>query len=72
MQYNVTVYEVKRMFQLSVDANNPVQAKVQAKELVKSGQVTEIVVEPGQVIIQVFDRWFEPIGPSSEFKIKTG
>ena len=71
MQYNVIVYEVKRMFQLSVDANNPVQAKVQAKELVKRSQATEIVVESGQVIIQVFDRWFEPIGPSSEFKIKS-
>jgi len=71
MQYNVIVYEVKRMFQLSVDANNPVQAKVQAKELVKRSQATEIVVEPGQVIVQVFDRWFEPIGPSSEFKVKS-
>ena len=69
MKYNITVYEIKRMFQLSIDANNPVQAKVRAKELVKSGQAPEIVVEPGQVVIQVFDRWFEPIGPSSEFKI---
>jgi len=69
MKYNITVYEIKRMFQLSIDANNPVQAKVRAKELVKNGQATEIVVDPGQVVIQAFDRWFEPIGPSSEFKI---
>jgi len=66
MKYNVMVYEIKRMFQVSVDANNPIQAKVRAKELVKNGDATEIVVDPGQVVIQVFDRWFAPIGSSSE------
>ena len=71
MQYNIIAHEIKRLFQLSVDAYNPVQAKVRAKELVKNGQATEIV-DPGQVVIQVFNRWFEPIGPSSEFKIKNG
>ena len=69
MKYNVIVYEIKRMFQVSIDASNPIQAKVRAKELVKNGEATEIVVDPGQVVIQVFDRWFEPIGPVSEFKI---
>ena len=66
MKYNVTVYEIKRMFQVSVDANNPIQAKVRAKELVKNSNATEIAVDPGQVVIQVFDRWFTPIGSSSE------
>ena len=69
MKYNVMVYEIKRMFQVSIDANNPIQAKVRAKELVKNGNATEIVVDPGQVVIQVFDRWFTPIGSASEFKI---
>jgi len=69
MRYNVMVYEIKRMFQISVDASNPIQAKVRAKELVKNGDATEIAVDPGQVVIQVFDRWFAPIGPTSEFKI---
>ena len=69
MKYNVNVYEIKRIFQVSVDADNPTQAKVRAKELVKNSETTEIVVDPEQVVIQVFNRWFEPIGPSSEFKI---
>ena len=63
------VYEIKRMFQVSIDASNPIQAKVRAKELVKNSNATEIAVDPGQVVIQVFDRWFAPIGPASEFKI---
>ena len=69
MRYNVMVYEIKRMFQVSIDASNPIQAKVRAKELVKNSNATEIAVDPGQVVIQVFDRWFELIESASKFKI---
>ena len=50
MKYNVNVYEIKRIFQVSVNANNPIQAKVRAKELVKNSEATEIVVDPGKLL----------------------